>query len=174
MVARNNPKRPAQLKLVLTRIFAAPRPLVYAAWTKPEHIRQWSAPNGFTIPVSEGDLRVGGKWRACMVSPQGEKLWLGGIYREIVKNKKLAFTHAWDGGDEETLVTVRLADHPRGTKMMFVQSGFTSAGSREGHGGGWAECFVLLGQHLAGLKPLKRSPDGKRSQTMSARRTAAR
>jgi uncharacterized protein YndB with AHSA1/START domain len=162
------------LKLVLTRIFAAPRPLVYAAWTKPEHIRQWSAPNGFTIPVNEGDLRVGGKWRACMVTPQGEKLWLGGVYHEIVKNKKLVFTQAWDGGDEETLVTVRFADHPRGTKMMFTQTGFGSAASRDGHQGGWSECFVRLAGHLAGLKPQKRSLADNRSPTMSARRSAAR
>lgn len=148
MVAKNKITDRAGQKLVLTRIFAAPRALVFAAWTESKHLKQWSAPNGFTIPVSQGDLRVGGKWKACMVTPQGEKLWLGGVYREIVRNKKLVFTHAWKGGDEETLVTVRFADHPRGTKMMFEQSGFGSAESRDGHKGGWTECFVRLADHL--------------------------
>lgn len=148
MVAKNKITDRAGQKLVLTRIFAAPRALVFAAWTESKHMKKWSAPNGFTIPVAQGDLRVGGKWKACMVTPQGEKLWLGGVYREIVKNKKLVFTHAWQGGDEETLVTVRFADHPRGTKMMFEQSGFGSAGSRDGHKGGWTECFVRLADHL--------------------------
>src|SRR5258708_283658 len=97
-----------------------------------------------------------------MVSPQGEKLWLGGVYREIVKNEKLIFTQAWDGGNEETLVTVRFADHPRGTKMLFAQSGFASAGSCAGHEGGWTECFVLLARHLAGVQtPRKASGDKK-------------
>ena len=158
----------ADAKLTLTRIFAAPRALVFAAWTQPRHMKQWSAPNGFTIPVNQGDLRAGGKWRACMVTPQGEKLWLGGIYREVVENRKLVFTHTWQGEDVETLVTVRFADHPRGTKMMFTQTGFGSAASREGHKGGWTECFGRLAAHLAGLQAKKKHPG------TSARRTAAR
>jgi uncharacterized protein YndB with AHSA1/START domain len=149
MVARKPPAKSAPLKLVLTRIFAAPRALVFAAWTQSKHMKSWSAPTGFTIPVSEGDLRVGGKWRACMVSPQGEKLWLQGSYREIVKDRKLVFSHAWVGEAGETVVTVRLTDHPRGTKMMFEQSGFGSTDSREGHKAGWVDCFVRLKNHLA-------------------------
>ncbi len=135
---------------IITRIFAAPRALVFAAWTKPVHLKKWSAPNSFTIPVSRGNLKAGGEWRACMVSPQSEKLWLGGVYREVVKNERLIFTHKWQGGDEETLVTVDFADHARGTKMTFRQTGFSSAGSRAGHQGGWAQCFDRLAAHLAG------------------------
>ena len=56
--------KPAKGKLVLTRIFAAPRALVFAAWTEPGHLTQWSAPRGFTIPVNQGVLKPGGKWRA--------------------------------------------------------------------------------------------------------------
>jgi len=157
MVAR---KQPAPLKLVLTRIFAAPRSLVFAAWTQPRHIKQWSAPAGFTIPVSRGDLRVGGKWRACMLTPQGEKLWLGGVYREIIQDRKLVFTQVWEGENNETLVTVRFADHPRGTKISFVQSGFVSVESCKGHQGGWIECFVKLKEHLAEPSASRRQPRG--------------
>ena len=151
MAARKNSPVPNTTTngFVITRILPAPRPLVFAAWTKPVHLKQWSAPLGFTIPVSRGSLKTGGAWRACMVSPQGEKLWLGGVYREVVKNKRLVFTHAWDGGDKETVVTVEFADHARGTKMTFRQSGFASAGSRSGHKGGWAQCFDRLAAHLA-------------------------
>jgi uncharacterized protein YndB with AHSA1/START domain len=139
----------------ITRIFNAPRSLVFAAWTQSKHLKQWSAPHGFTLPVSRGDLRIGGKWSACMVSPEGEKLWLGGIYREVIKNRKLVFTHAWKGGDEETLVTVRFEDHVRGTRIIFEQSGFASAGSRDGHKGGWKECFDRLATHLQGRSARK-------------------
>ena len=149
MPAKNDSRKNAPLKLTLTRILAAPRPLVFAAWTQSKHMKQWSAPGGFTIPVSEGDLRVGGKWKACMVSPQGEKMWLSGVYQAVEKDKLLVFSHRWQGGDEETIVTVRLADHPRGTKMVFTQTGFGSAGSRDGHTGGWKECFEKLAGHLA-------------------------
>ena len=150
-MAKKNKTRlkPAASKLRITRIFNAPRSLVFAAWTKPVHMKKWSAPHGFTLPVSSGDLRPGGKWRACMVSPQREKLWLSGVYREVVKNELLVFTHTWKGGDEETLVTVRFEDHARGTKMTFEQSGFGSAESRNGHKGGWSECFQRLAAHLA-------------------------
>jgi len=154
MAAKSNSDGPSsELKLRIVRVFAAPRALVFDAWTKPEQIKQWSAPRGFTIPVSEGDLKVGGKWRACMISPQGEELWLGGEYREIVPNERLVFTHAW-GEDEgkprtETIVTVQFADHPDGTEMIFEQTGFASIESRDGHSGGWNECLELLADHLA-------------------------
>lgn len=148
----NPPQKNTSGGFVITRIFDAPRPLVFAAWTKPAHLKQWSAPHGFTIPVSKGDLRAGGKWRACMVSPQGEKMWLSGVYREVVQDELLVFTHAWeeDGtGGHETLVTVRFEDHARGTKLTFEQSGFDSAESASGHKGGWKQCFERLDVLLA-------------------------
>jgi len=152
---RNSPARKTTPgSFVITRILAAHRALVFAAWTKPAHLKQWSAPHGFTIPVSKGNLRVGGKWRACMVSPQGEKMWLSGVYREVVKDELLVFTHAWEGdgaGGHETLVTVRFEDHARGTKIIFKQSGFDSSASVAGHKGGWTECFERLVALLARL-----------------------
>lgn len=102
--AKPSPMKPAPKptgkKLTINRIFAAPRALVYASWTQPRHMKKWGTPEGFTMPVSTGSLRVGGKWRACMATPQGERLWLGGVYREIIQGKKLVFTHSWKGGDE--------------------------------------------------------------------------
>ncbi|HWA26083.1 MAG TPA: SRPBCC domain-containing protein [Lacunisphaera sp.] len=150
MTAKN---KSAAGQFTLTRIFTAPRPLVFAAWTKPVHLKKWSAPQGFAIPVSRGELKPGGKWLACMVSPSGEKMWLGGVYREVVPDERLVFTHAWQGGGEETLVVVRFEDHPRGTKMTFTQSGFSSTGSQAGHKGGWSECFARLDALLAQIQP---------------------
>lgn len=139
--------------LVITRIFDAPRSVVYKAWTEAEHLSQWSAPHGFTITHNEGDLRPGGAWRSCMRSPAGENLWLGGTYREVVKNELLVFTHAWDGPDgkpgNETLVTVRLEDADGKTRMTFRQAFFESVEQRNGHHGGWNECFDRLDAHLA-------------------------
>jgi uncharacterized protein YndB with AHSA1/START domain len=62
---------PADRVLVLTRVFDAPRRLVFEAWTKKEHLDRWCAPRGFTIPSSEGDLRPGGVWRCLMIAPNG-------------------------------------------------------------------------------------------------------
>jgi uncharacterized protein YndB with AHSA1/START domain len=106
----------------------------------------------FTILDSEGDLRPGGKWSSCMVAPNGEKLPLGGVYREIVQDELLVFTHAWEGDDgkpeHETLVTIRFEDEGSKTKMIFEQSLFKSVESRDGHQGGWTQCFDKLAGHL--------------------------
>ena len=139
-------------ELVITRVFDAPRSLVFKAWTEPEHLVHWSAPRGFTITHSEGDLRPGGAWRACMRSPDGKDLWLGGEYREIIEPERLVFTHAWDGTDgkpgHETLVTVTLADRAGKTEMTFRQAFFDSVEARDGHAGGWGESFDRLGEYL--------------------------
>lgn len=156
MAAKKSPrKKPAEPKLTLIRIFAAPRALVFAAWTRPEHLRRWSAPHGFTIPVAEGDLRVGDQWRACMVSPEGEELWLQGVYREVVPNERLVFTHTWLESDgtpgHETILTIRFSDLGRKTKVVLVQTGFDSGAERDGHRGGWSECLERLRDLLAQL-----------------------
>ncbi|HEY8993527.1 MAG TPA: SRPBCC domain-containing protein [Lacunisphaera sp.] len=159
MTAKKSPsKRSAKSKLVLTRDFAAPRALVFAAWSQPEHLKKWSAPHGFKLPVSEGELRSGGAWRAVMVSPDGSKLGLGGVYRKVVLDKLLVFTHRWEGPDAgpETVVTVRFSDAPGGgTRIKFEQTGFASAASRDGHGGGWGECFERLDALLEKLQEKK-------------------
>jgi uncharacterized protein YndB with AHSA1/START domain len=150
--ARRSAKKPA---LRLTRVLAAPRALVFAAWTQSAHLRKWSAPHGFKIPVSEGELKPGGAWRAVMVSPDGMKLPLGGVYRKVVPNRLLVFTHQWTGeeGSPATVVTVRLADAPRGgTKMTFSQTGFDSTAAKDGHADGWSQGFERLEALLAKLR----------------------
>jgi len=140
-------------ELVITRVFDAPRELVWKAWTEPERLKQWSAPKGFTIPVAEGEMRPGGAWKSCMRKPDGTELWLAGVYQEIDEPRRLVFTHAWlDGNGKpgpETLVTVTLTERAGKTEMSFRQSGFDSAESRDGHAGGWNECFDRLEGLLA-------------------------
>ena len=151
MAATSENKTVRDTELVINRTFDAPRDLVWKAWT--ERMDQWSAPRGFTIPVSEGDLRPGGAWRACMRTPDGKDLWLGGVYREIVEPERLVFTHAWNNESgqpgPETLVTVTFAERNGKTDMHFTQTGFTSDESREGHNGGWNESFDKLEEMLA-------------------------
>jgi len=136
------------LDLTIVRTFDAPVSLVFRCWTEPKHLMRWSAPQGFTIPNADGELRPGGPWRSCMVKPDGTKLWLGGIYREIVKDRLLVFTHAWDNEDgspgHETVITVRFEDLGGKTKLTFHQAPFENLGSRDGHQGGWNECFERL------------------------------
>ena len=155
MPKKKSPSKSVKSKLVLTRTFAAPRALVFAAWTQPEHLKKWSAPHGFKVPVSKGTLEAGGTWRAVMVMPDGVKLGLGGVYQKVVPDKLLVFTHQWEGeeGSPITIVTVQFSDAPKGgTKIKFTQTGFASIASRDGHSGGWGECFERLDVLLAKLQ----------------------
>lgn len=76
-------------RMVVTRVFDAPRELVWKAWTNPEYVRQWWGPEGFTAPFCEMDFRVGGKFLYCMRTPDGQDLWSGGEYHEIVPYEKI-------------------------------------------------------------------------------------
>ena len=138
--------------LTIRRTFNAPVDLVWKCWTEKKHLDRWSAPKDFTIPHSEADFRVGGKYHLVMRASDGTELGLGGEYREIVPGKKLVMTHVWDDDGIETVVTVTFEDLGKRTRLTFTQTGFTSDASRDGHEGGWTECFELLDDLLAELQ----------------------
>jgi uncharacterized protein YndB with AHSA1/START domain len=75
--------------LTITRVFDAPRDVVFKAWTDSAPSNDWSAPRGFTVAAFEADLRPGGAWRLRMRTPEGKELWVRGIYREIVRFDRL-------------------------------------------------------------------------------------
>jgi uncharacterized protein YndB with AHSA1/START domain len=148
MTARTS-KADTGRELVIRRTFDAPRDLVWQAWNDREHARQWG-PKGFTTPEREMDLRPGGLWHALMISPDGKPYRQHGVVREVVPPERLAFTFIWDEEpDVEMLVTVTFAERGGKTEMTFRQTGFPSAGSRDGHRGGWNEAFDRLAEHLA-------------------------
>ena len=138
--------------LTITRTFDAPVELVWQCWTQKQHLDQWSCPTGFTIPRSEADFRVGGKYHLVMRGPDGKDLGLGGEYREIVPNKKLVMTHVWDEDGVESVVTITFEAVGNKARMTFVQTGFSSDESRDGHEGGLTECFGKLDALLAHLQ----------------------
>ena len=145
----------AERELVITRIFAAPRSLVFKAWIEPQHLAHWSGPRGFTVPDSTMDLRPGGAFRSCLRAPDGSEHWVRGTYREIVEPERLVFTHAWEDEDGkpglETLVSVAFAEQAGQTTMHFHQATFDSRASRDGHEGGWSSSFDRLAEYLASL-----------------------
>lgn len=85
--------------LVITRIFDAPRTLVFKAWTDPKQVIKWWGPKNFTAPVCKIDLRVGGEYLFCMRSPEGKEYWSKGAYKEIVEPERIVFTDSF--ADEE-------------------------------------------------------------------------
>ena len=81
--------------LVMTRVFDAPRDLVWKAWTDPEHAKRWWGPKNFTAPYIKIDLSVGGKYLFCMRSPDGKDYWTTGVYREIKKPERIVCTDSF-------------------------------------------------------------------------------
>lgn len=159
MAARAKPTvaaEPGDRALVVTRLFDAPRSLVFLAWTRKEHLDRWCAPHGFTVPYSEGELRPGGAWRSCMRAPDGAEHWLSGRYREVVEDELLVFTHGREDQrgkrGHESVVTVRFTDQGGKAKLTFHQAMFDSVEAHDGHAGGWSECLDRLADHLATLR----------------------
>jgi uncharacterized protein YndB with AHSA1/START domain len=109
--------------LVTTRVYDAPRERVYKAWTDPKQLAQWFPPEGFTAPVCELEVRVGGAIRIDMKGPEGEPfngaLFPGrGVYREVVPNERLVFTLAPEiaGRTLPTVLMMVQFEHQEGTK----------------------------------------------------------
>ncbi|MHB8384751.1 MAG: SRPBCC domain-containing protein [Candidatus Binataceae bacterium] len=139
--------------LVITRIFDAPRSLVFKAWTEREHRMRWWGPRGFTVTFCEMDLRPGGGWRLSMRSPGGREDRQVGIFREIVRPERLVFTYAFEDAagnvGHETLVTVTFAEHEGKTKLTVNQAVFETAAVRDDHVHGWGEALDRLSEYVA-------------------------
>jgi uncharacterized protein YndB with AHSA1/START domain len=88
---------PTDRQILITREFAAPRHLVYKAWTTPELIKRWWSGQRGEVTVAEVDLRVGGMWRFVMVANRGFEVGFHGEYREIVKNERIVCTEVYEG-----------------------------------------------------------------------------
>ena len=90
---------PSDREIRMTRLFDAPVDLVFEAMSKPEHIRRWwgALGEGYSVPVCEVDVRVGGKWRFVNRTPTGEMVEFYGEYREIVPNERIVSTEVYEG-----------------------------------------------------------------------------
>lgn len=154
MVARSSAvQHTADDELFIERVFDAPRRLVFKAWTSSEYQMHWLGPKDFTVELCEIDFRVGGKYRARIRSPEGQDYTMYGVYREIVAPERLVFTFAWEEEGErglQTLVTIDFTDQGARTLMSFHQAPFQSLAERDGHNGGWTQCFDRLAVYLVG------------------------
>jgi uncharacterized protein YndB with AHSA1/START domain len=143
----------AESELVVTRIVDAPRSLAFAAWTQPEHVARWWGPKGFTTIHCDMDIRVGGRYRCGMRSPQGIEYWKVGVYREIVEPERIVFTFAWEdrtgNPGHELLTTVTFVDEGRRTRLTLLQTGFASIEGRDDHRKGWTSTLERFAEHLA-------------------------
>ena len=142
-------------ELEITRVFEAPRPLVWRAWTEAELFKQWYGPKGFTVPHCTIDLQVGGKYLLSMRSPEGQEMWLTGTYREIGPVNRLVKTESpadadgkvveMGGMPQETVVTLNLEeDGESRTRMILTHAGLPEGDYRTHAGEGYRQAFEKL------------------------------
>lgn len=133
----------------IERTFRAPAREVFAAWTSAELLRRWYPPGAdWDTPVAEVDLRVGGRLRLVMRSPDGEQAGGGGEFRQITPPTRLVFTWEWDRADIAVgiqLIEVDFVENPDGTTtVVMTNSGLTDHRARESHRDGWEGSFDNL------------------------------
>ena len=148
-----HPAASPPLALKARRILRVPPARVFRAWTEAAELKRWfAAAEGFTTPLAEVDLRVGGRYRLGMQPPgSGQVLVATGEYQEITPPRRLSFTWRWDGtapDEPVTLVTVTFDPHPEGTELTLTHTRFTSTASRDEHETGWIGCLNQLERAL--------------------------
>jgi uncharacterized protein YndB with AHSA1/START domain len=135
-------------ELTITRIFDAPRPLVFFAWSTPKHLMRWFAPNNFTVPECEMDFRDGGLFRVCMRG-FGKDHWMNGVFREIVKPERIVWTAMLDNDTNEVVTTVTFTVMGGKTRLTVHQTYSIETDSTRGAPQGWTETLDHLAELLA-------------------------
>jgi uncharacterized protein YndB with AHSA1/START domain len=105
---------------IITRVFNAPRELVWKVWTEPKHLAQWWGPRDFTNPVCEVDVRPGGAYRIVMQSPEGTAYPLHGFYRDVVPPERLSYSMDVSGHPAEWHAAIR-ASLPKDSKLSVKE-----------------------------------------------------
>jgi len=142
--------------LVITRMFDAPRELVFKAWTEPEHMVRWFGPRGFTSTILHSDLREGGSYRIHMRGPEGDDHWTQGIFHEVAPPARLVMAGSWADAEgkpttPQTVLTLTFEEQQGKTRLTLHQTGFESVTARDAHRGGWSSSFECLAEYLATL-----------------------
>jgi uncharacterized protein YndB with AHSA1/START domain len=163
-------------EIAFTREFDGPRKLVFAAFTKPAMVQRWLlGPGGWTMPVCEIDLRVGGKYRYVWRHSDGREMGMGGVYCEIAPPERMVFTekfdHAWYPG--EALITVELRERDGKTTLTELiryesrkaRDGVLQSGMRRGVVASYDRLEKILATRRRATKRGKRA--GKKASNPS-------
>jgi uncharacterized protein YndB with AHSA1/START domain len=138
-------------RLEIRRTLRAPVDAVWAAWTDAAQVSQWMAPSDDFGPTEATmDVRVGGRYRIVMRSPDGETHRVTGVYEEVVPQRRLVYTWAWESTPERvSRVTVDLRPVDGGTELALVHDRFADAAARDRHTHGWQSCLARFTRYVA-------------------------
>lgn len=146
--------------LLISRIFPAPRALVFKAWSSADHMRRWFCPEHFTVPHATVDFRPGGICEICMRAPDGQEFWSKGHYIEIAPPGRLVFTSGMIGENDvplfTALTTVTFEEAAGGTRMTVHQAyevfDESMLGAIEGAPEGWRTTLDGLEREVARIQ----------------------
>ncbi len=151
--------------LVISRNFAAPRALVFKAWSSAEHIKRWFSPECFTVPDAEIDFRPGGVFAVCMRSPDGADSWSRGVFDEVAPPDRLSFSGhvAFDGVAKFAVRTLVLFEDAPGGARMTVRQEYeifdpAFAAAIEGATEGWRTTLDKLEREVARIRSDEEKP----------------
>jgi uncharacterized protein YndB with AHSA1/START domain len=149
---------PSEREIVMSRVFDAPRSLVFDAWTKPELLKRWlGVRGGWSMVVCEVDLSVGGAYRFVWRGPDGAEMGMGGVYREIVPPERLVATESFDdpwypGEALDTTILVEEGGQTMATTTALYESEeIRDAVLESGMARGVAESYDMLAEYLASI-----------------------
>jgi uncharacterized protein YndB with AHSA1/START domain len=159
-------------RMVVTRVFDAPRELVWKAWTDPKYVMRWWGPKGFTSPVCKMDFRVGGNFLCCMRAPDGQEFWNGGEYHEIVLHEKIVYSmhfsdpqgnkvdpahygieHEAIDGAQDVIIFEDLGNGQ--TRLTLIGNEIMENAKHSGELEGWNQIFDKFAAVVAGLAQAK-------------------
>src|SRR5882762_3903510 len=171
MNAKNNPTEESSTReFVITRVFDAPRELVWKAWTERDRLMQWFGPKGFTMSTAKMDFRPGGIFHYCLQSPDGKEMWGKFVYREIVAPERIVLVNSFSdeaGGITRHPMSATWPLEMLSTTTFIEQGGKTTLNlewaplnateaerktfddAHEGMKGGWTGTFDQLAAYLA-------------------------
>jgi len=152
------------MEVAFTRVFDAPRRLVFQVWTDHKHVAQWWGPHGYTNPRCELDVRIGGAIRIEMRGPDGRTYPMTGTYLEVVEPERIVFKLALDEAGNslfEVLNTVTFAEHD-GKTTLTLQARVVQATARapqylQGMEVGWTQSLERLGDYVAKASAAEKS-----------------
>ena len=156
---------PTPEQIVLTRVFNAPRTLVFDAFTKPDLLRRWFGPRGWSLVVCEVDFRIGGGFRFVLRSPEGNQMGMRGTYCEIDAPYRSVHTESFDDLPGESKVSTELIERDGKTVLTatisYVSQEIRDAVIKSGMEHGAAESYDRLAELLQLLAPAEVNGVGK-------------
>src|SRR5258707_634236 len=156
----STPAEHSEWDLIITRVFDAPRELVFKVWTDPNHVAQWWGPKGFTNPVCELDVRAGGAILILMRASDGVVYPMSGTFEEITPPERLVFiSSALDGNGKSMfdILTTVVFDDQHGKTALTIQARVIKTTAQapqylKGMQAGWTQSLDRLGNHLDSIK----------------------